>query len=607
MSIQQTLDNSTFALYGAKHISTTGFGIPLFKAGNFRSNSLYTCLTKISGNLSSEIIDFEATSLESSIITLDERIVEIGSKWVGVFIHEDLVFSGNCTEIYSTSHYLHQDIKKVAPLSLLDLSMFCGSEDALSNYHFARSFIRDRFGESDLDGKVSEIIIRKFVSIAFSECYMHDTDLVEVPRCLENFSIRIVSDRLVLIVLEEECSHVFGEDHRAGFLRNANYYLNQIGFEVKISDFVLKGNKQEFENYILNDAVIPPRIGLRRRSRRFGLAIEVAIDVGTSVTRVYSADAGLLLEEPSVVALRQLKGKTEPIAFGDEALLIEGRNPDDIIVVRPIQDGAITDLDVATAMIENFIKKSKRKPSFLRPLDVVICVPLGSTLVERRAIGDAARAAGASRVSLILQPMAAAIGSAVPVLEPVGSFVINIGGGTTECAVIAMRGIAYSASLRVGGNQMTEDIISYFRRYHNILIGNATAERIKREFGVASPAYADRSIEFRVRGRDLVNGVPREILENQYGLSIAFEQVVNAIEELIRVAVENIPPELVADIVDQGIVMTGGGALLGSLDKFLQNETGLPVTIAYDASSSVSRGIGMAMSDRSYSDALFEI
>lgn len=319
------------------------------------------------------------------------------------------------------------------------------------------------------------------------------------------------------------------------------------------------------------------------------------MDLGTSNTLVYVKGRGIVLNEPSVVAMKTENGRRHVLAVGDEAKLMLGRTPDNIECIRPLRDGVIADFDVAQLMIKHFIKEVHNR-AFASP-QVVICVPSGSTAVERRAIQEAADQAGASKVSLILEPMAAAIGAGLPVTEPQGSMIVDIGGGTTEVAVISLAGIVYSNSVRVGGDKMDEAIIGYTRRNHNLLIGEATAERIKKQIGTALKPEQGVGKTMSVKGRDLMDGVPKEIVINQVQIAEALSEPVGAIVEAVKVALEQTAPELSADIVDKGIVATGGGALLSNIDKVLRKATGLPVTIAEESLTCVALGTGRALED----------
>ena len=324
---------------------------------------------------------------------------------------------------------------------------------------------------------------------------------------------------------------------------------------------------------------------------------DMAIDLGTANTVVYVRGRGIVLNEPSVVAIETINGVKRVRAVGDDAKLMMGKTPGSIEAIRPLRDGVIADIDVAEQMIKHFIQKVHGRRNFMRWPEIVICVPSGSTSVERRAIRDAASNAGASQVWLIEEPMAAAIGAGMPVTEPIGSMVVDIGGGTTEVAVLSLRGLAYTTSVRVGGDKMDEAIGSYVRRNHNLLIGEATAERIKQEVGVAKMPADGKGETIHIKGRDLVNGVPKEITITQAQIAEALTEPVSAIVEGVRIALENTAPELAADIVDQGIVLTGGGALLSGIDDVLREATGLPVSIADDLLTCVALGTGRALED----------
>lgn len=323
---------------------------------------------------------------------------------------------------------------------------------------------------------------------------------------------------------------------------------------------------------------------------------DMAIDLGTANTLVYVRGRGIVLNEPSVVAISLHNGKKQILAVGNEAKQMLGRTPGNIVAIRPLRDGVIADFDVTEAMIKHFIRKVHNRRSFVSPR-MVICVPTGSTAVEQRAIIESAVSAGANEVSLIEEPMAAAIGAGLPVTEPSGSMVVDIGGGTTEVAVISLGGIVYAKSVRVGGDKLDDAIIAYIRRVHNLLVGETTAERIKKEIGSAcSPADGDgRRIE--IKGRDLMNGVPKEITITERQVAEALAEPVGQIVEAVKVALEHTPPELASDIVDKGIVLTGGGALLGNLDFVLRHATGLAVTIADDPLSCVALGTGHALEE----------
>ena len=331
-------------------------------------------------------------------------------------------------------------------------------------------------------------------------------------------------------------------------------------------------------------------------SRLFGfLSADMAIDLGTANTLVYVKGRNIVLNEPSVVAIAEVKGKKQVLAVGEEAKQMLGRTPGNIQAIRPLRDGVIADFEIAEDMIKYFIRKVHNRRSFASPM-IVICVPSGSTAVERRAIQESAEA-GARKVFLIEEPMAAAIGAGLPVTEPTGSMVVDVGGGTTEVAVLSLGGIVYARSVRVGGDKMNEAIIAYIRRNHNLLVGESSAERIKEEIGSACPPEEGEGRTMEIKGRDLMNGVPKELVISERQIAESLAEPLSAIIEAVKVALEHTAPELAADIVDKGIVLTGGGALLGNMDYILRYATGLPVSIADGPLSCVALGTGRALEE----------
>ncbi|NDB86439.1 MAG: rod shape-determining protein [Alphaproteobacteria bacterium] len=332
-------------------------------------------------------------------------------------------------------------------------------------------------------------------------------------------------------------------------------------------------------------------------SKFFGLlSSNMAIDLGTANTLVYVQGKGIVLNEPSVVALIKSHNGYKPYAFGHEAKMMLGRTPTDINAIRPLKDGVIADFKGAEEMIKHFIRTVHHRRSFTGPM-IVVCVPSGSTPVERRAIQEAAESAGAREVFLIEEPMAAAIGAGLPVTEPTGSMVVDIGGGTTEVAVLSLGGIVYSRSVRVGGDKMDEAIISYIRRNYNLLIGESTAEKVKKQIGTAyiHPDKEGRMME--IKGRDLVMGIPKEMLLSEHQISESLQEPVSQIIEAVKTALESTPPELSSDISDKGIVMTGGGSLLNNLDQVIREATKLPVFVADNPLSCVANGTGRVLDD----------
>ncbi len=319
---------------------------------------------------------------------------------------------------------------------------------------------------------------------------------------------------------------------------------------------------------------------------------DLAIDLGTANTLVYVKGKGIVLSEPSVVAVRKNdRDRNRVLAVGREAKMMLGRTPGNIVAIRPMKDGVIADFEITEAMLRHFIRKVHNRRSLIRPR-IIICVPSGITPVEKRAVRESAESAGAREVYLIEEPMAAAIGAGLPITEPICNMVVDIGGGTSEVAVISLAGIVYSKSVRVGGDKMDEAILQYIKRTYNLLIGERTAEIIKTTIGNAFPLEPE---SMDVKGRDLVTGIPKIINVNSDEVRQAIQEQIDQIVAAVKTALEQTPPELAADIVDRGIYLTGGGALLKGLDELLKQETGLPIKIADDPLSTVVLGSGRAL------------
>lgn len=320
---------------------------------------------------------------------------------------------------------------------------------------------------------------------------------------------------------------------------------------------------------------------------------DLAIDLGTANTLVYVKGKGIVLSEPSVVAVhKDSRGVKKVLAVGSEAKKMLGRTPGNIIAIRPLRDGVIADFDITEAMLRHFILMVHNRRTLVRPR-IIVSIPSGITQVERRAVKETVESAGAREIFLIEEPMAAAIGAGLPITEPISSMVVDIGGGTTEVAVISLSGIVYAKSVRVAGDRMDEEIVQYMRRKFNLLIGERTGEIIKTTIGCAYPEKELKTVD--VRGRDLISGIPKIVEINSEEVREAIMEPVSLIIDAVKDALENSPPELAGDIVDRGIMLTGGGALLRGIDLLIREETGLPVTIADDPLSAVVRGAGMAL------------
>jgi rod shape-determining protein MreB len=323
---------------------------------------------------------------------------------------------------------------------------------------------------------------------------------------------------------------------------------------------------------------------------------DLAIDLGTANTLVYVKGKGIVLSEPSVVAVRKnARDRSRVLAVGREAKMMLGRTPGNIVAIRPMKDGVIADFEITEAMLRHFIRKVHNRRSLIRPR-IIVCVPSGITPVEKRAVRESAESAGAREVYLIEEPMAAAIGAGLPITEPICNMVVDIGGGTTEVAVISLAGIVYSRSVRVGGDKMDEAILQYVKRNYNLLIGERTAEIIKTTIGNAYPGEPEA---MDVKGRDLVTGIPKIISINSDEVRQAIQEQIDTIVATVKTALEQTPPELAADIVDRGIYLTGGGALLKNLDVLLHQETGLPIKLTEDPLATVVLGSGRALDNLS--------
>jgi rod shape-determining protein MreB and related proteins len=333
-------------------------------------------------------------------------------------------------------------------------------------------------------------------------------------------------------------------------------------------------------------------LSLRSIANLSFLSSDLAIDLGTANTLVYAKNKGIVVSEPSIVAVNKVTGKVE--AVGKDAKEMLGRTPGNIVAIRPMKDGVIADFEITEKMLSHFIRKAHNRNTFVRPR-IIIGIPSEVTQVEKRAVKDSALKAKASEVYLVDQAMAAAIGAGLPITEPSGNMVVDIGGGTTDIAVISLAGIVYSKSVRVAGNEMDEAVIQYIKKKYNLLIGERTAEQIKLELGSAYPL--DEPLTMEIKGRDLIEGIPKTLTITDAEIREALAEPISIIVNAVRVALERTPPELSADIVDRGIVLTGGGSLLKNLDKLLREETSLPVSVAEDPLSSVVLGTGKMLSD----------
>ena len=368
-----------------------------------------------------------------------------------------------------------------------------------------------------------------------------------------------------------------------GLIRGAKYGIGNQSIETILSIVnVILPNHQE-ETNLLFDFILGK------------FSNDLAIDLGTANTLVYVRGKGIVLNEPSVVAVhKNAKGEKKVLAVGTEAKKMLGRTPGNIVAIRPMRDGVIADFDITEAMLRHFILSVHNRRALVRPR-IIVSIPSGITQVERRAVRETVESAGAREIYLIEEPMAAAIGAGLPITEPISSMVVDIGGGTTEVAVISLAGIVYSKSIRIAGDKIDEEIVQYLKRKYSLLIGERSGEIIKTTIGNAYPDPSGEIRKMEVRGRDLISGIPKILEINSDEIREAINEPVSLIVDAIKDALENAPPELAGDIVDRGIVLTGGGALLRNLDLLIRAETGLPITIADDPLTTVARGAGIAL------------
>ena len=368
-----------------------------------------------------------------------------------------------------------------------------------------------------------------------------------------------------------------------GLIRGAKYGIGNQSIETILSIVnVILPNHQE-ETNLLFDFILGK------------FSNDLAIDLGTANTLVYVRGKGIVLNEPSVVAVHMnSKGEKKVLAVGTEAKKMLGRTPGNIVAIRPMRDGVIADFDITEAMLRHFILSVHNRRALVRPR-IIVSIPSGITQVERRAVRETVESAGAREIYLIEEPMAAAIGAGLPITEPISSMVVDIGGGTTEVAVISLAGIVYSKSIRIAGDKIDEEIVQYLKRKYSLLIGERSGEIIKTTIGNAYPDPSGEIRKMEVRGRDLISGIPKILEINSDEIREAINEPVSLIVDAIKDALENAPPELAGDIVDRGIVLTGGGALLRNLDLLIRAETGLPITVADDPLSTVARGAGIAL------------
>lgn len=584
-------------------VAPTGFALPAYRDAARRGNAWYLAQTDIDGDRVSSISCFEPIEDDVNHSVGHSRDINVGDPWHDVFMWRDAVVVGTPREIYENLASHHDELSSTAPLSFLDLSLAAGASDTREVARFARTFLASRLGEMSGAANFREVVVRSGVALEMRR-YLHRLlpDFAAHENSLD-FSLRETTANRFAVDLTTGTSTLLGSDDADILLEALARFGDRIGVEIEIAAPDLLTRFEPISEQLPEPVIAEPALALGQRgpkvrSRLLGLVREIAVDLGTGHTRVTASGRGMILSEPSLVAFRTVGRTKKVLAVGEDAKRMVGKTPENIHVVQPLRDGAIVDLDIAVEMLKAFLTRVDGGGGlFRRPLDIILCVPSCSTQAERRVLRDAAIKAGASQVHLIDTPMAAAIGAGLPVAEPLGSMIVDIGSGVTQVAVISLREIAYESSFRVGGDAMDEALVNYVRRHHNLLIGTTTAERIKHTIGSAVWPVGDDGKIIHFKGRDLANGVPREIWLNTRHVAEALSEPIGSIIEAVRIALENTAPELSADLIDTGIMLTGGGALLDGLSEVLRDHTGLPVTVAEDPLNSVTRGLVCVLKD----------
>lgn len=612
--IEDSLGYTTMKLRGYIANCDHGFALPVYKSADQFANAWYVAIPQVEGDHRSFIRDFEVIDEVSPRELTDEREVNVGDPWIDVFLWGEEPSIGTPQEILKSLKPVEKKLASHIPLSYADLLIFAGGPKSRTGARDCLTYLIAEWGGREGNTLFQDFILRPGILLALNRVLVREKKGDRLPSVIREFDIRIETDGRYIIDLAKVTKTFFSNEHFSLLRKEISEFGRSVGCQlmVQLSDGVR--SPPAAGSSVVDFRAPPSSTRVKVRGREFKstrpsfrtFVRELAIDLGTSNTIIFARDRGLVLKEPSVVAVRSVSGTKRLLAFGNDALSMVNRTSDSVEVIRPLRDGAIADLELTTEMLKFFIRKIGSQAKWLRPLELLICIPAGSSSTERRAILSAARGAGASKVRLILAPIAAAIGADAPVMEAMGSMIVMIGGGTTEIAAISLGGLAHSVSIRVGGDKIDECIVSYVRRWHNLLIGESTAERIKKTYACLDLSSDSTGTTFYIKGRDLANGVPREIEMTQRDLSGPIFEAVGSIIEGIRIALENMPPELAADIVDQGIILTGGGALLTGIAEHIKEETGLPVDIADDPLSSIAMGVGRAMEDPTYRSVLFD-
>lgn len=595
-------------LDGYLPLSERGFALPVYRRSDRRSNALYRAIPEVEGDHLAAIANFEAMDAPPTTEIDESRPAVVGTPWLDVFLWDERPVVGTVAEIFAAMADRHDEIGSEAPLTFLDLALAAGSPDTPRSAAAAREFLRRTLGRTSGERSFREVVVRPGVSLEIRRCLHRFGDPVGFGMGAD-FDAVPVREESFHVALDGETLRRVGavsafEELRAAVAR----FGDALGLGIEVLEPPMSSKDERPPEPAPPQQPPAPAFGPRParapRSRLLGLVEELAVDLGTNNTRLHARGRGVVLAQPSVIAVEARNGIRKVIAVGDAAREALDRAPGGVEVIRPLRDGAIVDLEACVAMLGEFLRRVRPRRLFRRPLDVIVCLPAGSTSLERRAMRDAAGKAGASKVWLVEAPLAAAIGAGLPLHEPIGSMIVQVGGGTTEIAILALRGLAYTTSMRIGGDRMDEAVINHMRRHHNLLIGPRSAERLKREIGAGAQPADGVGRSATVRGRDLVNGVPKEIEITTAEIASAIAEPVAQIVEGVRIVLENTAPELAADIVDTGIVLVGGGAQLHGLDAVIRQETGLAVTVADDPADCVTRGLARILDDAAYRSLL---
>lgn len=588
-------------LAGFVPLAERGFAIPTFERADIRGNAPYLAIPKVEGDHVAPIASFEQLNGPPPCPLEVGRLVEAGDRWLDVFLWDGRELFGTVHEIFESLRDRHDQIGTEAPLTFLDLGLAVGSPDTPTSSEVARTFLHRTLGLRSGERSFREVIVRPGVALEIRRWLHRVGEPVPFGTSI-GFDAIPIGEKAFHIALDGE---TLRRAEAGGSFDELRASVSRFGEALGLLIEILEPPAAIAAEGISSTLPSPPAeadrasaLSVRRpRSRLLGFAQEMALDLGSNNARVHARGRGVVLSEPSVIAIRTFSGVRKVLAVGNDAKLAMDREPSGVEVIRPVRDGAIADLDAAVAMLVEFMRRVRPQRLFRRPLDIVVCLPAGATQLESRALREAAVKAGATKVWLIEAPLAAAIGASLPVLEPVGSMIVQIGAGTTEVAVAALRGLVYSISTRTGGDAMDEAIVNYLRRDHNLLVGLRSAERLKREIGAADRPADGVGRLAHVRGRDLVNSVPKEIEVSTAEIAAAIAEPVGAIVEAVRISLENTAPELAADIVDGGIVLAGGTALLAGLAGVISHETGLAVRVAADPANCVTIGLARILDD----------